>query len=115
VGLKSIVDSAGDAPQLDDINTLVTEYAKAWWAEKDAKAKKEAVKKRILALHKRNGIDSLDGPEGEILIVHAKDSTGLVTKMVKDILTEDQIKQCTGVTRKGGIRVDFKPAVKRPE
>ena len=114
MGLKAIVDAKSDVPRLSDVDSLVQEYAKAWWDEKDAKGRKEKLKARILALHKRNGVNAFDGDDGVVSIVYDKDSVGIIVKMAKDLLTEEQIKACTGVTRKGSVKVNFKPAVKRP-
>jgi hypothetical protein len=65
-------------------------------------------------LHKQSGVDSFAGDEGEISITYSKDSVGIIAKMAKDLLSEEQVRRCTGVTRKGAIKVGFKPAVKRP-
>jgi hypothetical protein len=101
-------------PGLTEVNDLVAQFAEAWWAEKDAKAKKDKLREKILKLHKASGVDSLEGDEGEIKIIRKKDSIGFIAKAAKELLTEEQIKQCTGVTRKGGINVEFVPATKRP-
>lgn len=106
--------NGNDEPSLTEVNDLVRQFAEAWWAEKDAKQKKDKLKKKILKLHKSNGIDSLDGEEGVIKIIHKSDSIGFIAKAAKELLTEEQIKQCTGVTRKGGVSVEFTPATKRP-
>jgi len=104
----------GDEPSLTEVNDLVRQFAEAWWAEKDARQRKDKLRKKILKLHKSNGIDSLDGEEGVIKIISKSDSIGFIAKAAKELLTEEQIKQCTGVTRKGGITVEFTPATKRP-
>lgn len=103
-----------DDPSLTEVNDLVAQFAEAWWAEKDAKAKKDKLREKILKLHKASGVDSLEGNEGEIKITRKRDSIGFIVKAAKELLTEEQIKQCTGVTRKGGLNVEFVPATKRP-
>lgn len=101
-------------PDLTEINQLVSQFAEAWWAEKDAKAKKDKLRKKIVDIHQRNGVDILEADEGVIKVFQKADSIGLIAKAAKELLTEEQIKQCTGVTRKGGLTVEFTPAVKRP-
>jgi hypothetical protein len=114
MGLKAIVDAKAGTPKLSDIGALVKDYAEAWWAEKDAGKRKDKVKARILALHKQNGVNVFDGDEGVISITQTKASEGVIVKMAMTHLTEEQIKACTGVTRKGSTKVEFKPAAKRP-
>lgn len=106
--------NGNSGPDLTEIGDLVRDFAEAWWAEKDAKQRKDKLKKKILKLHKDNGIASLDGTEGEIRIIQRRDSIGFIAKAAKELLTEEQIEQCTGVTRKGGVSVEFVPATKRP-
>jgi len=99
---------------LTEIKSLVSQFAEAWWAEKDARQKKDKLKKKIVALHKANGVDFLEGNEGVLKVVRKADSVGFIAKAAKELLTEEQIKMCTGVTRKGSITVEFTPTAKRP-
>jgi len=104
-----------DKPDLTEVKSLVREFSEAWWAEKDAKQKKDKLRKQILELHKANGVELLDSDEGVIKIYQKKDSIGLIAKAAKELLTEEQIAKCTGVTRKGRLTVEFTPATKRPD
>jgi hypothetical protein len=104
-----------EKPDLTEVKSLVRQFAEAWWAEKDAKQRKDKLRQQIIELHRHNGIDLLDGDEGVVKIVMKSDSIGFIAKAAKELLTEEQIQKCTGVTRKGGLTVEFTPAAKRPE
>jgi len=98
-----------------EIKILVAQFSNAWWEEKLAKERKEKIRQRLLEYYKNNGVELFDGNEGLIKVVQIKDSIGLIAKEAKKYLTEEQIKECTGVTRKGFAKVDFTPKTKGPE
>jgi hypothetical protein len=118
---KAVAESLGNKvgnkiePDLVEIKSLVAQFSEAWWAEKDAKQRKEKIKEKILRIYEESGADKLDGDEGLIRVIRRKDSIGLITEAVKEILTTEQLAKCTGVTRKGGVSVEFTPASKRSE
>ena len=96
----------------DQMSELCDEFQRAYWAEKKAKAAKDAAKEKLLAMMERRDLADWETDAGTFKVKVVKDSVGLIMKKVKEVLTEAQIKACTGVTRKGHTTIDFRPAKK---
>lgn len=100
-------------PDSDRLRELVSKYAKAYWDEKDAAKVKDAVKKEILEFAEAHDIGVLSGDEGVVSVYEQKNSIGIIGKKAEKFLTEAQLEECTGVTRKGFVSLKFKPVVSR--
>jgi len=136
VNVEEVLSSRGDEPTKEEIPDVVPldtiplvrsvgsvdaeikdrckEFAAAWWAEKKAAKAKDAAKARLLHLFEKRDITDWETDLGVFKVKVVKDSEGIVVAKVKAILTEEQIKEVTGVTRRGYTTLDFTPAAKEP-
>jgi len=98
-----------------EISNLCDEFQKAWWAEKKAKKAKDTAKKKLLTIMERRDITDWETRAGTFNVKVVKDSIGVIVKKAVNYLTPEQIEACTGVTRKGYVGIDFKPAPRESE
>ena len=88
---------------------IVAEFAVAEAALKAATKARDAAKKKALALFNEHAIQDLDGPEGRVQIIVAMGSRRLDLDKVRDLLTEEQVEDCT-VVGASQTKVSFKAA-----
>ena len=89
--------------------TIVAEFAVAEAALKAATKARDAAKAKALALFNEHAIQDLDGPEGRVQIIVAMGSRRLDLDKVRDLLTEEQVEDCT-VVGASQTKVSFKAA-----
>jgi len=88
---------------------IVAEFAVAEAALKAATKARDAAKAKALALFNEHAIQDLDGPEGRVQIIVAMGSRRLDLDKVRDLLTEEQVEDCT-VVGASQTKVSFKAA-----
>lgn len=92
-----------------ELDALCLEYAQADTREKAAKKLKDKAKLKLLKIFEKHDITEKETLEGKFVVIVKKDSKGVLVKEAVKLLTEEQIKACTGVTRKGSTSLTFYP------
>jgi len=94
---------------VSEMDALCLEYAQANTREKAAKKIKDKTKLKLLKIFEQQDITERETLEGRFVVIVKKDSKGVLVKEAVKLLTEEQIKACTGVTRKGSTSLSFYP------